>query len=211
MRVHHIAIWTFRLEELRNFYIRYFSGKSNEKYINPKKGFESYFIYFDEGPSLELMSRTDVQNTLIEENRLGLTHFALAFQSKEDVLKTTEQLRADGYTIAGEPRTSGDGYFESVILDPDGLATSRKPRGITGSTSFCILIPERGMGHYPERQRAIDWLHRHHRRPQTRKPASTYAGILARRGSMGKRLYDGGGKSGTKLRFRHAKTKSYHR
>ncbi len=120
MRVHHIAIWTFRLEELRNFYIRYFSGKSNEKYINPKKGFESYFIYFDEGPSLELMSRTDVQNTLIEENRLGLTHFALAFQSKEDVLKTTEQLRADGYTIAGEPRTSGDGYFESVILDPDG-------------------------------------------------------------------------------------------
>ena len=120
MKVHHIAIWTFRLEELRNFYIRYFSGKSNEKYINPKKGFESYFIYFDEGPSLELMSRTDVQNTLIEENRLGLTHFALAFQSKEDVLKTTEQLRADGYTIAGEPRTSGDGYFESVILDPDG-------------------------------------------------------------------------------------------
>lgn len=61
-----------------------------------------------------------MQNTLIEENRLGLTHFALAFQSKEDVLKTTEQLRADGYTIAGEPRTSGDGYFESVILDPDG-------------------------------------------------------------------------------------------
>ena len=66
------------------------------------------------------MSRTDVQNTPIEENKLGLTHFALSFQSKEDVLRTTEQLRSDGYTIAGEPRTSGDGYFESVILDPDG-------------------------------------------------------------------------------------------
>ena len=86
MKIHHIAIWTFRLEELREFYIRYFNGTSNEKYINPKKGFESYFIYFDDGAALELMSRTDVQNT----------------------------------PIAGEPRTSGDGYFESVILDPDG-------------------------------------------------------------------------------------------
>ena len=120
MKIHHIAIWTFRLEELREFYIRYFNGTSNEKYINPKKGFESYFIYFDDVAALELMSRTDVQNTPIEENKLGLTHFALSFQSKEDILRTTEQLRSDGYTIAGEPRTSGDGYFESVILDPDG-------------------------------------------------------------------------------------------
>ena len=120
MKIHHIAIWTFHLEELREFYIRYFNGTSNEKYINPKKGFESYFIYFDDGAALELMSRTDVQNTPIEENKLGLTHFALSFQSKEEVLRTTGQLRSDGYTIAGEPRTSGDGYFESVILDPDG-------------------------------------------------------------------------------------------
>ncbi len=103
MKIHHIAIWTFQLEEMKEFYTRYFNGSSNEKYINPKKGFESYFLHFDEGTDLELMSRTDIQNTPIEENRLGLTHFAFA-----------------GYTIAGEPRTSGDGYFESVVLDPDG-------------------------------------------------------------------------------------------
>lgn len=120
MKIHHIAIWTFRLEELREFYIRYFDGKSNEKYINLKKGFESYFIYFEDGASLELMSRSDIQNIPIEENRLGLTHFALSFHSEEEVRRITEQLRTDGYTIAGEPRTSGDGYFESVILDPDG-------------------------------------------------------------------------------------------
>ena len=68
MKLHHIAIWTFRLEELKEFYVRFFGGKSNEKYINPKKGFESYFISFGEGTDLELMSRTDVQNTPIEEN-----------------------------------------------------------------------------------------------------------------------------------------------
>ena len=120
MRIHHIAIWTFRLEEMKEFYVRYFKGTSNEKYVNPKKGFESYFIRFDCGADLELMSRTDVQNTPIGENRLGLTHFAFALDSKEEVLELTEKLRSAGYTISGEPRTSGDGYFDSVVLDPDG-------------------------------------------------------------------------------------------
>lgn len=120
MKLHHIAIWTFRLEELKDFYVRFLGGTSNEKYINPKKGFESYFISFDEGPTLELMSRVDVQNTPIEENRRGLTHLAFTFPSKEEILRFTEEMRSEGYTIAGEPRTSGDGYFESVVLDPDG-------------------------------------------------------------------------------------------
>ena len=120
MKLHHIAIWTFRLEELKEFYVRFLGGKSNEKYVNPKKGLESYFISFDEGPSLELMSRPDVQNTVVEENRVGLTHLAFTFPGQEEVLRFTEEMRSEGYTIAGEPRTSGDGYFESVILDPDG-------------------------------------------------------------------------------------------
>lgn len=120
MRLHHIAIWTFRLEEMREFYMRFFNGASNEKYINPRKKFESYFISFDNGISIELMSRADVQNTPIEENRLGLTHLAFTFSSPEQVLQFTERMRSEGYSIAGEPRTSGDGYFESVVLDPDG-------------------------------------------------------------------------------------------
>ena len=120
MNIHHIAIWTFQLERLREFYIRYFNGTSNEKYINVQKGFESYFISFESGATLELMSRTDVQNVPIKENRLGLTHLAFSFENREAVLSLTEQLRTEGYLIVGEPRISGDGYFESVILDPDG-------------------------------------------------------------------------------------------
>lgn len=120
MKIHHIAIWTFHLEKLREFYTRYFNGTSNEKYINSQKGFESYFISFKSGATLELMSRIDVQNIPIEENRPGLTHLAFSFESQEAVLSLTEQLRTKGYHIVGEPRISGDGYFESVILDPDG-------------------------------------------------------------------------------------------
>ena len=77
MRIHHLAIWTFRLEAMKEFYTRYFKGISNEKYINPKKGFESYFIRFEGGIDLELMSRPDVQNTPVEENRLGLTRLTV--------------------------------------------------------------------------------------------------------------------------------------
>ena len=54
MKIHHIAIWTFHLEKLREFYTRYFNGTSNEKYINSQKGFESYFISFESGATLEI-------------------------------------------------------------------------------------------------------------------------------------------------------------
>jgi lactoylglutathione lyase len=32
----------------------------------------------------------------------------------------TERLRADNYIIESEPRTTGDGFYESVILDTEG-------------------------------------------------------------------------------------------
>lgn len=119
MVIAHIALWTQRLEELRDFYVRYFGGVSNELYVNPAKEFESYFIRFGDGCQLELMRRTDIRDRA-EGVQLGLCHFALGCRSKDEVLALTERLRADGYRIAGEPRTSGDGYFESVVADPDG-------------------------------------------------------------------------------------------
>ena len=51
---------------------------------------------------------------------LGLIHFAVSVGSKEKVDELTARLRSDGYEIVGEPRVTGDGYYESCILDPDG-------------------------------------------------------------------------------------------
>lgn len=119
MQIGHIALWTQRLEELRDFYVRYFGGVSNELYVNPAKGFESYFIRFGDGCRLELMRRTDIRERA-EGPGLGLCHLAFDCAGKDEVLALTERLRADGYRITGEPRTSGDGYFESVVADPDG-------------------------------------------------------------------------------------------
>ena len=46
MTIHHLAIWTFRLEELKTFYTTYFKGKSNEKYITliPQHYYKIFFL-----------------------------------------------------------------------------------------------------------------------------------------------------------------------
>ena len=120
MKIAHIAIWTDRLEEMRAFYVKYFHGISNEKYVNPVKGFESYFVRFEGGDtSLEIMRSSHIKNTTQTEH-LGLCHFAFALENKEKVNAFTEQMRADGYPVLGEPRITGDGFYESIIADPDG-------------------------------------------------------------------------------------------
>ena len=120
MNIAHIAIWTKDLEIMKDFYTRYFKGESNEKYINPIKRFESYFISFESGTKLELMHKQSVVKPLDTEEHLGITHIAFKLGSENAVLSLTETLRSDGFIIIGEPRTSGDGYFESVVLDVEG-------------------------------------------------------------------------------------------
>jgi len=122
MKIEHLAIWVKDLEGMRHFYETYFNAQSNEKYRNDKKQFESYFLSFSEGPRLELMNRPDIPdniNDLVKEY-IGIIHFAVSVGSKEMVDTLTEQLRTDDYSIVGEPRWTGDGYYESVILDPEG-------------------------------------------------------------------------------------------
>lgn len=122
MRIDHIAIWTQHLDKMRHFYEKYFDGKSGDKYINPRKNFESYFVEFESGSRLELMEKLEIDSKLHDdiENYLGITHFAISTGARTKVDQLTEQLRADGYRVIGEPRVTGDGYYESVVLDPDG-------------------------------------------------------------------------------------------
>lgn len=122
MKIEHLAIWANDLERLKNFYIKYFGASANEKYVNPKKQFESYFLSFDGGARLEIMKRPDIpanQND-VHQQYLGLIHFAVSVGSKETVDSLTKKLADDGFEIVGNPRTTGDGYYESVVLDPEG-------------------------------------------------------------------------------------------
>ena len=50
-------------------------------------------------------------NTPETERFLNSIGVETIIDSQEAVLRQTERLRTAGYTIAGEPRTSGDGYL----------------------------------------------------------------------------------------------------
>jgi len=122
MRIEHIAIWTNELERLKDFYFSYFQAMVGKKYYNPGKQFESYFLSFSNGARLELMTAPDIQGRLGNSlNKLaGLTHISFSCGSRDQVDLLTERLRNDGYQVLVEPHLTGDGYYESVVLDPDG-------------------------------------------------------------------------------------------
>ncbi len=107
------------MEEMKSFYIKYFAGQANEKYYNPKRNFESYFITFAAGARLELMRLPDIAVREHQQTYSGFAHIAFSVGSKEKVDFFTAALKEAGYTVISEPRVTGDGYYESCILDPD--------------------------------------------------------------------------------------------
>ncbi len=120
MKIEHVAIWTQELETLRAFYEKFFNGRSSSRYVNPTTGFTSYFLSFASGARLELMQRPDTTGADSPTGQLGLAHFAISLGSETAVDTLTNQLHEAGYHIVSQPRTTGDGYYESVVLDPDG-------------------------------------------------------------------------------------------
>ena len=121
MKIEHIAIWVKDLEGMKAFYEKYFDGKPNEKYRNEQKSFESYFISFGLGARLELMQMPQIPTSKnnIYEQFIGLIHFAISVGSKEMVDNLTQTLEKDGFEVIGQPRWTGDGYYESVVFDPE--------------------------------------------------------------------------------------------
>jgi lactoylglutathione lyase len=120
--IEHIAIWTTDLDRCKKFYSSYFGATAGANYRNSAKGFESCFLHFADGARLEAMTTTTLP--LIESppgaQRLGLTHLAISVGSERLVDELTARLRDDGFPVVDGPRRTGDGYYESVIIDPDG-------------------------------------------------------------------------------------------
>ena len=122
MRIEHIAIYTEELERMRQFYITYFKAMSNEGYRNEKTGFRSYFLTFEDGARLELMTRPELlrKDSPGTGYIAGYSHLAFSLGSRDLVNSLTDRLEQDGYSVVSRPRVTGDGYYESGILDPDG-------------------------------------------------------------------------------------------
>lgn len=91
MHIEHIAIWVKDISQLWKW---------------PAAGVNAYAAYSD--------SANDIYQQFT-----GLIHFAVSVGSEEKVDKLTALLQQDGYELIDGPRRTGDGYYESVILDPE--------------------------------------------------------------------------------------------
>jgi lactoylglutathione lyase len=121
VRLEHVAVWTRDLERLRGFYERYFGARPGARYRSATRpGFVSYFLTFpDGGCRLELMTAADLGDAP-GGPAVGYAHLAVVVGSRADVETLTARMRSDGVPVVSGPRETGDGYFESVVEDPDG-------------------------------------------------------------------------------------------
>lgn len=121
MRIDHIALWSLDPDRLKEFYERYFDGRPGVPYHNPRTGLRTWFLSFDGGARMEIMSRPDVRPTTDRADALvGIAHLSFGVGSRERVDALTAELSAAGYEVLSAPRTTGDGYYESCVADPDG-------------------------------------------------------------------------------------------
>ena len=127
MKIEHVAIWVNDIDKVCEFYRKYFDGTIHPVYHNPAKQFTSRFVTFESGARLEVMHRPDIDadvgtvtSPMFHVEHCGLTHLSFSVGSKEEVDRLTQKMSEDGIQVVGQPRTTGDGYYESVVLDPEG-------------------------------------------------------------------------------------------
>lgn len=116
IKIEHTAMYVNDIEGAKEFFEKYFNAKSNEKYHNTKTGFRSYFLSFDGGARLEIMSKPDVSDDDKALLKTGYAHLAFSVGSRENVDRLTARFKADGYCVISGPRVTGDGYYESCVL-----------------------------------------------------------------------------------------------
>lgn len=120
MKIEHVGLFVEGLAQTVAFYETYFAAQASESYHNPKTTFTSRFLTFPDGARLEVCTREDLNPQRVAGYPLGYMHLAFALGSQEAVDALTARLAAAGYRHLSGPRTTGDGYYESVVLDPEG-------------------------------------------------------------------------------------------
>lgn len=122
MKIDHIAIYACDPESVRDFFVRFFGGTAGAPYHNPRTGLRSWFVGFGDGARLEIMGRPEVTPDPGGPMRSGYTHLSFSVGSREEVDALTRRLSEGGYATLDGPRTTGDGYYESSVRGPEGIA-----------------------------------------------------------------------------------------
>lgn len=119
MRIAHVALWVHDVDAVCGFYVDHLGARAGDLYVNSAKGFSSRFLSWDGGGArLEVMHRDGL--TEAGGGAAGWAHLALALGSDAAVDEATARLDAAGVAVVDGPRRTGDGYYECVVLDPEG-------------------------------------------------------------------------------------------
>jgi lactoylglutathione lyase len=121
MRIEHVAVWTHDLERLRDFHARWFGAVANARYDSRNTpGLATHFLTWPGGGArLEVMTLPTLADAA-PHPAVGWAHLAVQVSSEQAVRDLVEAMRAAGVPVVSEPRTTGDGYYEAVVADPDG-------------------------------------------------------------------------------------------
>ncbi len=120
MKIAHIALWTRQLEQQARFWLAFFDGEINEKYCSQTNpGFESFFVRIGDDIAIELMTKPGLTALTADNNHTGWVHLAITVGGAENVDRLAKRA-AEQDILVSAPRTTGDGYYEAVIKDPDG-------------------------------------------------------------------------------------------
>ena len=119
IKLDHMAIYVHDLENMKNFFVHFFSAQANQMYHNPKTGLRTYFLTFADGSRLEIMNRPEILTREKDQFLSGYIHIAFSVGSKEAVDNLTRLLENNGYAVISGPRKTGDGFYESCIQGPE--------------------------------------------------------------------------------------------
>ncbi len=119
--IDHTALYAHDLEAMKEFFVTYFGACHGEPYHNPRTQFTSYFLTFGTRGRLEIMTRPEVDDAPRSEYGHGFIHMAFSVGGKASVDSLTARLQKAGYEVKSGPRTTGDGYYESQIVGPEGI------------------------------------------------------------------------------------------
>lgn len=120
IRIDHVALYVRDLKGAKEFFVKYLQAIPSEQYHNAKTGFKSYFLSFDGGVRLEIMTRPELQDQDEKRMRTGFIHLSFSVGNREMVDKLTSRLETDGFEVVSGPRVTGDGYYESQIVGFEG-------------------------------------------------------------------------------------------
>jgi lactoylglutathione lyase len=124
MSIEHVGLWVDDLERELAFYTGLLGGTAGDLYENPATGLRSYFVSFNGGARLELMNRSGAGArrgvAFQQPPSIGYAHVAFQLGRPDAVDALVALLALNGATVESAPRMTGDGYYEAVVLDPEG-------------------------------------------------------------------------------------------